>query len=54
MDSESGNCVDYRLTCIPFCQTSSVGNDFCPVPYEWGSEKYYRVLSRLGWSQEDE
>ena len=54
MDSESGNCVDYRLTCIPYCQTSSVGNDFCPVPYEWGSEKYYRVLSRLGWSQEDE
>ena len=54
MDSETGNCVDYKLNVIPFSQTSSVGNDFCPKPYEWGSDKYYRVLSRLGWSQEDE
>ncbi len=54
MDAETGNCVDYRLNIIPYSQTSSVGNDFCPVPYEWGSDKYYRVLSRLGWSQEDE
>ena len=54
MDADTGKCVDYRLTAIPFSQTSSVGNDFCPVPYEWGSEKYYRVLTKLGWSQEDE
>lgn len=54
MDSETGNCVDYRLNVIPYSQTSSSGNDFCPVPYEWGSSRYYRVLSRLGWSQEDE
>ena len=54
MDSETGNCVDYRLNVIPFSQTSSSGNDFCPVGYAWGSDKYYRVLSRLGWSQEDE
>ena len=54
MDSETGNCVDYRLNVIPYSQTSSSGNDFCPVPYEWGSTRYYRVLSRLGWSQEDE
>ncbi len=54
MDSETGNCVDYRLNVIPYSQTSSSGNDFCPVPYDWGSTRYYRVLSRLGWSQEDE
>ena len=54
IDAETGNCVDYRLTAIPFSQTSSSGNDFCPVPYEWGSDRYYRVLGRLGWSNEDE
>ncbi len=54
MDPQTGNCIDYRLNVIPYSQTSSAGNDFCPVPYEWGSDRYYRVLSRLGWSQEDE
>ena len=54
MDADTGNCVDYRLNAIPFSQTTTSGNDFCPKPYEWGSERYYRVLKRLGWSDEDE
>ncbi|SCW39222.1 poly-gamma-glutamate synthesis protein (capsule biosynthesis protein) [Ruminococcaceae bacterium YRB3002] len=54
MDESTGKCVNYKLNVIPYCQTSSSGNDFHPVAYEWGSSRYYRVLSRLGWSQEDE
>ena len=55
MDSEGQSCVDYKLSVIPYSQTSTrPGNDFCPAPYEWGTEEYYRVLSKLGWSNEDE
>ena len=55
MDSEGQYCVDYKLSVIPYSQTSTrPGNDFCPAPYEWGTEEYYRVLSKLGWSNEDE
>ncbi len=55
MDSEGQSCVDYKLSVIPYSQTSTrPGNDFCPAPYEWGTEDYYRVLSKLGWSNEDE
>ena len=55
MDAEGTSCVDYKLNVIPYSQTSTrPGNDFCPKPYEWGTTEYYRVLKRLGWSQEDE
>ena len=55
MDSEGQNCVDYKLSVIPYSMTTTrPGNDFCPVPYEWGTEEYYRVLGKLGWSGEDE
>ena len=55
MDETGGNCVDYKLKVIPYAQTSTrPGNDFCPKPYEWGSEDYYRCLKRLEWSSEDE
>ncbi|MCR4669963.1 MAG: CapA family protein [Saccharofermentans sp.] len=55
IDETGGNCVDYRLKVIPYAQTSTrPGNDFCPKPYEWGSEDYYRCLKRLEWSTEDE
>lgn len=54
MDESTKNCVDYKLNVIPYSQTGRSGNDYCPVPYEWGSSRYYKVLSRLGWSQEDE
>jgi len=55
MDETGDNCVDYRLKVIPYAQTSTrPGNDFCPKPYDWGSEEYYRCLRRLEWSTEDE
>mgnify|MGYP003318216418 CR=1 FL=1 len=55
MDETNTYCVDYRLNVIPYSQTStSPGNDYCPKPYEWGSEDYYRVMNRLNWAQEDE
>lgn len=55
MDETNTYCVDYRLNVIPYSQTSTrPGNDYCPEPYEWGSEDYYRVLNRLNWAQEDE
>ncbi len=55
MDAGGTGCVDYKLNVIPFSQTSTrPGNDYCPVPYDWGSTDYYRVLSRLKWSGEDE
>ena len=55
MDSAGSSCVDYRLKIYPYSQTSTrPGNDFCPKPYEWESEDYFRVLSRLGWAQGDE
>ena len=54
--NEDNTAVDsYTLNVIPYCQTSTrPGNDYCPVPYEWGTDDYYRVLERLNWSQEDE
>lgn len=55
MDETNTNCVDYVLNVIPYSQTSTrPGNDYCPTPYEWGSDDYYRVLDRLEWAQEDE
>lgn len=55
MDETNTYCVDYRLNVIPYSQTSKrPGNDYCPKPYEWGSEDYYRVMNRLNWAQEDE
>ncbi len=55
MDEDGSKCVDYRLRIFPYSQTSTrPGNDFCPKPYEWESEEYFRVMSRLGWAQGDE
>ena len=55
MDEDGSKCVDYRLRIFPYSQTSTrPGNDFCPKPYEWESEDYFRVLSRLEWAQGDE
>lgn len=55
MDASGTKCVDYRLNVIPYSQTSTrPGNDFCPKPYEWESEEYFRVMSRLNWAQGDE
>ena len=55
MDENNEAVESYTLNVIPYCQTSTrPGNDYCPVPYEWGTDDYYRVLERLNWSQEDE
>ena len=55
MDSSGTECVDYRLKVYPYSQTSTrPGNDFCPKPYEWESEDYFRVMKRLEWAQGDE
>lgn len=54
MDETGTNCVNYELIVIPFTQTRVTGNDYCPTPYEWGTEDYFRVLNRLNWSAEDE
>lgn len=55
MDEDGSECVDYRLRVFPYCQTSTwPGNDFCPAPYEWESEDYFRVMERLEWAQGDE
>ncbi len=55
MDETNSFVESYELTVIPYCQTTVwPGNDYCPRPYDWGSDEYYRVLDRLEWSQEDE
>ena len=55
MDESGSECVDYRLRVFPYSQTSTrPGNDFCPKPYEWESDDYFRVLERLDWAQGDE
>ena len=55
MDASGSKCVDYRLRVFPYSQTSTrPGNDFCPKPYEWESEEYFRVMERLKWAQGDE
>lgn len=54
MDDSGHKCLGYDLNVIPYNQTSSPGNDYCPVMYEWGTEDYFRVLKRLEWSREDE
>lgn len=55
MDAAGTKCVDYRLNVIPYSQTSTrPGNDFCPKPYAWESEDYFRVMKRLNWAQGDE
>lgn len=55
MDGSGTKCVDYRLRVYPYSQTSTrPGNDFCPKPYAWESEEYFRVMSRLNWAQGDE
>ena len=54
MDETNSHAVEYNLTVIPYSQTSFASNDYCPRPYEWGSDDYYRVLDKLDWNREDE
>ncbi|MBQ1815153.1 MAG: hypothetical protein II125_01765 [Ruminococcus sp.] len=54
MDETNSYVEDYNLTIVPYSQTSFSSNDYCPRPYEWESDDYYRVMDRLNWNQEDE
>lgn len=54
MDQTNTYVEEYNLNVIPFSQTSYTSNDYCPRPYEWGTTDYYRVMTKLGWTQEDE
>ncbi|MBR1797150.1 MAG: CapA family protein [Clostridiales bacterium] len=54
MNEDNSEVETYNLTVTPYSQTSFTANDYCPRPYEWGSDDYYRVMDRLNWSQEDE
>ena len=54
MDETNSYVEDYNLTIVPYSQTSFTSNDYCPRPYEWESDDYYRVMDRLNWNQEDE
>ena len=50
-----GKVTGSRMVCIPFSMRStSSGNDYCPMPYEKGTEEYDRVMKKLRWSDENE
>lgn len=50
-----GELINIRLNVIPYSMTSTFpGNDYCPKPYEPGSEEYYRVMKKLRWSDDPE
>ncbi|MBR3057003.1 MAG: CapA family protein [Clostridiales bacterium] len=52
---EDGRVKESRMECIPFSMRSSdSGNDYCPRPYEKGSEAYERVFSKLHWADDNE
>lgn len=50
-----GEIIDCRLNVIPYSMTTTFpGNDYCPIPYEPGSDDYYEVLDKLRWSESPE
>ena len=50
---ETDKVVGYKLHVIPFSMTTTMpGNDYCPIPYEKGSEGYQSVMDKLNWSDE--
>ena len=52
---DEGHVISSRMECIPFSmRSSSEGNDYCPMPYEKGTEEYDRVMEKLHWSDENE
>lgn len=52
---EYGEMIDCRLNVIPYSMTTTFpGNDYCPLPYEIGSDKYYDVMDKLRWSDSPE
>ncbi len=52
---ETDQVTGYKLHVIPFSMTTTFpGNDYCPIPYEKGSEGYNSVMKKLNWSDETE
>ena len=52
---DDGHVVSSRMECIPFSMRScSEGNDYCPMPYEKGTDEYARVMKKLHWSDANE
>jgi len=50
---ETDKVVGYKLHVIPFSMTTAMpGNDYCPIPYEKGSQGYQSVMDKLKWSDE--
>jgi len=48
---ENDQPVRYRLHVIPFSMTTTFpGNDYCPIPYEKGTDDYERVMDKMSWS----
>ena len=49
--ADTTELVDVRV--VPCSVSSDPGrNDYCPTPYEEGSEAYQRVLTKLQWSEQ--
>lgn len=50
---ETDKVVGYKLHVIPFSMTTNFpGNDYCPIPYDKGSEGYQSVMDKLKWSDD--
>ena len=48
---QENQVIGYDLNVIPFSMTTTFpGNDYCPIPYEKGSEGYQSVMDKLHWS----
>lgn len=53
ISEETDKVVGYKLHVIPFSMTTSFpGNDYCPIPYEKGSDGYQSVMNKLKWSDD--
>jgi len=50
---ETQKVTGYKLHVIPFSMTTEFpGNDYCPIPYEKGSDGYQSVLDKLKWTED--
>lgn len=50
---EDEEVIGNKLHVIPFSMTTTMpGNDYCPIPYEKGTDEYQEVMDKLNWSEE--
>lgn len=53
VSAETDKVVGYKLHVIPFSMTTNFpGNDYCPIPYDKGSDGYQSVMDKLKWSDD--